>query len=165
LRRQTQCLKAGLGLGGAQLHLFAQAGLLVGSFLECLNFLRGNAQAFLEQGAFAVLAGDLLVQLDLQCQIFAGGIFGFLELFVGGSLFAEQAFVIAMQLGDFVLAYQGALLSLAQLHLDLLQLPLVATLLLFALFLAGGAVVLQCIPGVQVLFFQGVDLLFLVLQA
>ncbi len=49
-----------------------------------------------------------------------------------------------VQLGDFVLAYQGALLSLAQLHLQLLHLAFVAaSQFLLALLLDRIAVVLQ----------------------
>ncbi|MNP19515.1 hypothetical protein D3C76_1120490 [compost metagenome] len=70
-----------------------------------------------------------------------------------------------MQLGDFVLAYQGALLGLAQLHLQLLHLAFVAALLLLALLVDRVAVVLQGITTVQVFLFQRANLLVFVLQA
>src|SRR5690242_13682357 len=70
-----------------------------------------------------------------------------------------------MQLGDFILAYQSALLGLTQLHLNLLYLAFMASLFLLALIFDGVAIVLQRFTGVQVFFFQRADLLVLVLQA
>ncbi|CAI8941122.1 membrane hypothetical protein [Pseudomonas serboccidentalis] len=84
---------------------------------------------------------------------------------LGATVFGEQAFVVTVQLGDFVLTHQRTLLCLTQLHLQLLELPFVASLFLLALFFGGVAIMLQRVAGMQVLFFQRADLLVLVLQA
>lgn len=76
----------------------------------------------------------------------------------------QQPLIVAMQLGDFILAHHGALLGLAQFCLYLLQLAFMAALFLFALLLDGIAVMLQRIPGMQVLFFQRTNLLVLVVD-
>ncbi|MNY49059.1 hypothetical protein D3C86_1844490 [compost metagenome] len=97
---------------------------------------------------------------------------GLLELFLQqaqlaqrSAVLGQQALIVAVQLGDFILAYQCALLGLAQFHLNLLHLAFMATLFLLALLFDGGAVVLQGVAGVQVFLFEGADLLVLVLQA
>ncbi|MNH33097.1 hypothetical protein D3C79_935870 [compost metagenome] len=69
-------------------------------------------------------------------------------------MFAQQALVIAVQPGQFILLDDHALLQLAHFYLQLLQLRLVAALLLLALLAAGAAVMLQRIAGMAMLVFQ-----------
>ncbi len=75
----------------------------------------------------------VLARLLLQCR----------QLLHRHPMFDQQALVVAVQLGDLVLAHHGALLGLAQFRLDLLHLAFVASLLLFALLFDGVAVMLQ----------------------
>src|SRR5690606_2231237 len=81
--------------------------------------------------------GFRLGQTRLQCRQF-----GVQTLLLAAQLrrLGEQAFVVAVQAGQLVLLDHQALLGLAQLHLHLLQLALVAALVLLALFAAGLAV-------------------------
>ena len=72
--------------------------------------------------------------------------------------FGDQPLVVAVQAGQFVLAHRQALLQLADFHLQLLHLCLVAALLLFALLAAGLPVVFQRLAGMAVLFLQRVQL-------
>ncbi|MNP68695.1 hypothetical protein D3C76_1646890 [compost metagenome] len=80
-------------------------------------------------------------------------------------MFTQQALVITVQAGQFILLDDHTLLQLAHLHLQLLQLRFVPALLLLTLFAAGSAVMLQRIAGMAMFVFQRANLLFLVVQA
>ena len=64
----------------------------------------------------------------------------------------EQACIVAVQLGQFVLLHYQGLLQLPQFQLQLLYLRLVSTLFLLTLLLAGLAVVRQGVACVLMLF-------------
>ncbi|MNP42885.1 hypothetical protein D3C76_1366760 [compost metagenome] len=102
-----------------------------------------------------ILAGIALLELLLQQA----------QLTQCAAILGQQAFVVAVQLGNFVLAHQGALLCLAQLHLQLLHLTFVAVLLLLALLLDRIAIVLKGVSAMQVFLFERANLLVLVFQA
>jgi hypothetical protein len=74
---------------------------------------------------------------------------------------AQQALVIPVQSSELILLEDQGLLEVAQLNLNLLHLPFVPLLFLISLFLDRIAVMLQCVSGVKVFFFQGADLLIL----
>lgn len=71
---------------------------------------------------------------------------------------SEQARIVAVQLGQFVLFDDQGLLQLPQLQLKLLYLAFVPALILLSLILAGLAVVLQSIAGVLMFFLQRANL-------
>ena len=149
-----QCLEAGFGAGGPPLKFHVGLQVLAGGLFGAGAFQHRHPQTFLQQGGFGLVAADLLLGLGLTGLAVLELILQQVQLTHGAAILGQQAFVIAVELGDLVLANHGALLGLAQFHLDLLHLAFMAPLFLLALVLDGLAIVLQGVAGVQVFFFQ-----------
>ncbi|AKK01445.1 hypothetical protein VM99_26615 [Pseudomonas chlororaphis] len=77
---------------------------------------------------------------------------------------AKQALVVTIQAAEVVLFHRQCLLQLTMLNLDLLELAFMPALFLFPLILHGCAVMLKCVTGMQVLFFQRTNLLILLMH-
>lgn len=148
------------------------------SLLQVLRLLRlergGLAQLghFLMQGAATLFQG--FIRALSAGQRAPGGFQGLdllrqklllrMLLFLRLPRLGEQARIVAVQLGQFVLLDDQGLLQLAQLHLPLLDLSLMAALFLLALLLAGLAIVFQSITGMLMLFLQRANLAVAILQ-